>query len=162
MYSEKQTTRTWRPNLTRNTVIGSCKAVYFDELNKKLMCNVQSTNIPVQGKLEIPGGSSPFLGPPNASSENTEDSKGVHYVPSAPQTPPSLPGQVLLDYVPPHPPMSNPRKLHRYVLALLESNKGPGSLLDLKENGNAQKADDVLQSKTRWEVYATLCFNNVA
>ena len=74
----------------------------------------------------------------------------MHYLPSAPQSPPSLPGQVLLDYVPPHPPMSNPRKLHRYVLALLESNKGPGSLLDLKDCVSAAtKSEDPLQTEAR-------------
>lgn len=59
-------------------------------------------NIPVVGgeELVINGGSSPFI----KGQENKVD----------------VPGDVLFDYIPPHPPHSNPKKPHRYLVSLLE------------------------------------------
>lgn len=87
-------------------------------------------NIPVRNRLEIPGGSSPFLSSPTCTDQT--QGKGAHYVAQGPSEPPKIPGQVCLDYVPPHPPLSNPRKLHRYVFTLLESSQ-EGQKLDLSK-----------------------------
>ena len=82
-------------------------------------------NIPVDYRLEVAGGSSPFLAPGKGNPDT-----GAHYTPETPQNPPVIPGETLLDYIPPHPPLSNPRKVHRYLFTLLES-KTPGEKIDV-------------------------------
>jgi hypothetical protein len=93
------------------------------------MVNFYSANIPVEYQLNVEGGSSPFLSP-NSQEEIVLDQKnGTHFIPSAPSRPPVIPGETLLDYVPPHPPLSNPRKNHRYLFTLLE-NQDIGTPMD--------------------------------
>jgi hypothetical protein len=96
--------------------------------------NVKSANIPVTKSLEIAGGASSFLMEPKEPLKRDPEieNRGAHFVPSGSAEPQQVPGEVLLDYIPPHPPLSNPRKNHRYVLTLLERSK-EGEKLDTKE-----------------------------
>ncbi|KAJ3042549.1 MFT2-Corn MFT-like protein [Rhizophlyctis rosea] len=71
------------------------------------------TDIPVQNRLIIPGGTSPFLGPPTAPS-------GPTVFTTFPEQPPELPGNVIFPYVPPHPALQAPKKIHRYMVVALE------------------------------------------
>ncbi|TPX72285.1 hypothetical protein SpCBS45565_g00701 [Spizellomyces sp. 'palustris'] len=81
-------------------------------------CHWLVTDIPVQNRLVIPGGSSPLLQP--ASDSVQKSLAGATFVPSQPAQEPNIPGNVIFPYVPAHPPASNPRKVHRYFFAVLE------------------------------------------
>ncbi|KAJ3251766.1 hypothetical protein HK103_002073 [Boothiomyces macroporosus] len=61
----------------------------------------ECTNVKVQDRLVIDGGYSNFLG------EKKDQTVG----------------SVVYDYVPPHPPLSNPRKEHRYLITLWKQSK---------------------------------------
>ena len=89
-----------------------------------------SCNIPVQFRCDIKGGSSPFIKEDKIQRDSNQN--GIHFLPQPPAEPPSIPGEVLLDYIPPHPALSNPRKNHRYLFSLLESNT-IGSKIDTCE-----------------------------
>lgn len=97
-------------------------------------CHWLVTDIPVQNRLVIPGGSSPLLQPATSNAES--QLAGAHFVPSPPTEQPTIPGNVIFPYVPAHPPASNPRKVHRYLLAVLEQPE-PNMKLDT-ENIKAQ------------------------
>lgn len=84
-----------------------------------------SANIPVDYRLEVDGGSSPFLAPGKGRSD-----PGAHFTPETPKVPPVIPGETVLDYIPPHPALSDPRKVHRVMFTLLES-KTPGDKIDV-------------------------------
>ncbi|TPX55339.1 hypothetical protein PhCBS80983_g05400 [Powellomyces hirtus] len=109
-------------------------------------CHWLVTDIPVTNRLVIPGGSSPLLAEPTEQFATMVT--GASYVPTAPATPPQIPGNVLLPYVPAHPPASNPRRVHRYVLMVMEQTGGPGSVkVDveaLKEKAREMNARDKL------------------
>ena len=94
----------------------------------------KSANIPITKCLEIKGGNSPFLVESKEPLKRDPkiENRGAHFVPSGSTEPQEIPGEVLLDYIPPHPPLSNPRKNHRYVFTLLESSK-EGEELDTEE-----------------------------
>ncbi|KAJ3269914.1 hypothetical protein HDV01_000801 [Terramyces sp. JEL0728] len=64
-------------------------------------CHWLVTNVQVKDRLVLNGGYSNFLGEQN---EQTA-------------------GSVVHDYVPPHPPLSNPRKEHRYLITLWRQSK---------------------------------------
>ncbi|RKO85456.1 hypothetical protein BDK51DRAFT_33471, partial [Blyttiomyces helicus] len=63
-------------------------------------CHWLVTDVAVTNRLVIPGGTSPLISNP---------------IPNQP----TLPGKVVLPYVPPHPAFSNPKRLHRYVITVL-------------------------------------------
>ncbi|KAJ3108567.1 MFT2-Corn MFT-like protein [Phlyctochytrium planicorne] len=96
-------------------------------------CHWLVTDIPMTaGRVMIPGGSSPFLAKPNGESSASTGSYDYH--PSAPEEEPQIPGNIIFPYVPPHPPNSNPRKVHRYVLYAFGQKDGQvGSKIDMKE-----------------------------
>ena len=71
--------------------------------------------------VTLPGGTSPYLQPALSTPKAKKSSrKGIRYHPSAPAVTPQLPGNVVLPYVPPHPPNQAPKSAHRYVLVALE------------------------------------------
>ncbi|KAJ3163466.1 hypothetical protein HDU86_000045 [Geranomyces michiganensis] len=95
-------------------------------------CHWLVTDVAVTDRLVIPGGSSPLLQPPAdgtaaAAEAFAKATTGASFVPSAPAQQPEIPGTVLFPYVPAHPPASNPRKLHRYAMLVLEQS-GPGAV----------------------------------
>jgi hypothetical protein len=83
-------------------------------------------NIPVEYRLEVDGGSSPFLSPGKGHLV-----KDAHHIPEAPIEPPLIPGETIFPYIPPHPPLSDPRKVHRLLFTLLES-KNIGEKIDVE------------------------------
>jgi hypothetical protein len=106
-----------------------------------------SANIPVSSRLCIPGGSSPFLAP-SSIHESTNHGKGDSFFPSAPNESPVIPGETILDYIPPHPALSNPRKVHRYLISLLETHDGsPMDTNLIKEKLNQVQEDNTSLNK---------------
>ncbi|KAJ3114834.1 hypothetical protein HDU96_001577 [Phlyctochytrium bullatum] len=92
-------------------------------------CHWLVTDIPVQGRVTLAGGLSPYLKP--AENQTVLNSlRGVDFHPDVPSEAPVIPGNVIYPYVPPHPANSNPRKLHRYVLYAFKQ-KQEGVTLDL-------------------------------
>ncbi|KAI9008096.1 hypothetical protein BC832DRAFT_553064 [Gaertneriomyces semiglobifer] len=100
-------------------------------------CHWLVTDIPVQGRLVIPGGSSPLLRAPSEASQTML--AGASFIPAPPAKEPTIPGNVVFPYVPAHPAASNPRKVHRYFLAVLEQ---PSSTLKLDVEGWGQIAEE--------------------
>ncbi|KAJ3295697.1 MFT2-Corn MFT-like protein [Blyttiomyces sp. JEL0837] len=85
-------------------------------------------DIPVTKRVVIPGGSSPFLNPSTTTLDH-QNLTGTGYHPKQrPSGEPSLPGKVILPYIPPHPANSNPRRVHRYLLTVLEQEKEIGGI----------------------------------
>ncbi|KAJ3407518.1 MFT2-Corn MFT-like protein [Chytridiales sp. JEL 0842] len=90
------------------------------------------TDIPVQNELVIPFGTSPFLRPASSTPAIPPTSnKGAGFHPVPPTTEPKIPGNMVLPYLPPHPPNSNPRKVHRYLLTVFEQKEKGAVQIDL-------------------------------
>ncbi|KAJ3290712.1 hypothetical protein HK104_006562 [Borealophlyctis nickersoniae] len=107
-----------RPNLLTNSYEHWCHWLMILENNANIKEFLSlSTNIPVQRRLVIPGGNSPFLGP---QSPNTPNGTGKSAIAQPPAETPTLPGTVVFPYVPPHPAMQNPVRTRRYLLTVLE------------------------------------------
>jgi hypothetical protein len=83
-------------------------------------------NIPVEYRLEVDGGSSPFYTPGKGNAV-----KDAHFIPEAPTKAPVIPGETILSYIPLHPPLSDPRKGHRILFTLFES-KNIGEKIDVE------------------------------
>ncbi|KAJ3308880.1 hypothetical protein HDV04_000721 [Boothiomyces sp. JEL0838] len=81
---------------------------YPERQSRDEWCHWLITNVKVQDRLVIDGGYSNFLG----------EKKGKYNV-----TIDQTVGSVVYDYVPPHPPLSNPRKEHRYLITLWKQSK---------------------------------------
>ncbi|KAI8824383.1 uncharacterized protein EV422DRAFT_519929 [Fimicolochytrium jonesii] len=114
-------------------------------------CHWLITDVPVQRRLVIPGGSSPYLQTPKDDAAKGELEKmltGAHFVPKAPETAPVIPGNVVFPYVPAHPPASNPRKQHRYMLVVLEQEKEGSVKIDVESlKAQARKTEAELKKK---------------
>ncbi|KAJ3176845.1 hypothetical protein HDU87_004777 [Geranomyces variabilis] len=130
----------YSPRLTLTT--GDSRTRYFtlalvdvdrpdpDTRSYEEWCHWLVTDVAVTDRLVIPGGSSPLL----QRQQQAEDAEafakattGATFVPNAPAQQPEIPGKVLFPYVPAHPPASNPRKLHRYAMLVMEQS-GPGAV----------------------------------
>jgi phosphatidylethanolamine-binding protein (PEBP) family uncharacterized protein len=101
-------------------------------------CHWLVTNIPITSNITIPGGTSPYLAPPTATTLEYESSKGESFHSKSPEILTELPGTTVFPYVPPHPANSNPRSIHRYVLAVLKQN---GKVDVSSSSFAAQKSD---------------------
>ncbi|KAJ3031175.1 UNVERIFIED_CONTAM: MFT2-Corn MFT-like protein [Siphonaria sp. JEL0065] len=112
-------------------------------------CHWLITDIPVTNRLVIAPGSSPYL---NSSPVDTSKLTGTSFHPSQPTAEPTLPGNVILPYVPPHPANSNPRKNHRYLLTVFEQ-EGDGplniQLESIRQNALNQRSHEL--DKKVWE-----------
>ncbi|KAI9314691.1 hypothetical protein DFJ73DRAFT_403006 [Zopfochytrium polystomum] len=88
-------------------------------------CHWLVTNIPVRPghPLVVPEGSSPYLGPPITAGLDSLVGTSLHPSPAAEPAAWPAGSSVVLPYVPLHPANENPRRLHRYVFALLEQSK---------------------------------------
>ena len=95
-----------------------------------------SVNIPIKDSIQINYGSSPNL----QKEVKFDYSLFAHGMrgPKPPSAAPIIPGDVILDYIPPHPAHSNPRSNRRYLFTLLEQ----------KEEISVENLQKEMQSKT--------------
>ncbi|KAJ3218910.1 MFT2-Corn MFT-like protein [Dinochytrium kinnereticum] len=140
LYSPTITLSSTNPNTQYYTLLlADLDRPNLDTRSYEEWCHWLVTDIPVTGRLVIPGGSSPFLGRKAAPQVSAAERSGFDYHPPRPGTPPEIPGNVVLPYVPPHPPNSNPRRLHRYVLYAFRQPK-QGVTVDWAETAKAVEA----------------------
>ncbi|KAL2911782.1 39S ribosomal protein L38, mitochondrial [Polyrhizophydium stewartii] len=81
-------------------------------------CHWLITDIPVAQRAEITGGASPFFHPDRM--HNVDPASPFASLTGLPTGPSAVPGNVVLDYIPPHPAFSNPRRVHRYLFTLFK------------------------------------------
>ncbi|KAI8926390.1 phosphatidylethanolamine-binding protein [Entophlyctis helioformis] len=101
-------------------------------------CHWLVTDIPVTRRLEIPSAASPFFKADRL--KDVDPSSPYASLPEAPADA-KIPGNVVFEYVPPHPAFSNPRKVNRYVLIALRQS-GPNIKVDmdkLKASAESQR-----------------------
>ncbi|KAJ3151484.1 hypothetical protein HDU89_001927 [Geranomyces variabilis] len=127
----------YSPKLTLTT--GDSRTRYFtlalvdvdrpdpDTRSYEEWCHWLVTDVAVTDRLVVPGGSSPLLRLQADAEAFAKATTGASFVPTAPAQQPEIPGKVLFPYVPAHPPASNPRKLHRYAMLVMEQS-GPGAV----------------------------------
>ncbi|KAJ3023187.1 hypothetical protein HKX48_003965 [Thoreauomyces humboldtii] len=117
-------------------------------------CHWLVTDVPVTTRLVIPGGSSPLL---QDAASLTADlptlTAGADFVPKAPASPPAQIGNVIFPYVPAHPAASNPTKVHRYVLMVMEQTEAGSVKIDmanLKQKAEELRALKAKKSEPMW------------
>jgi hypothetical protein len=134
-------------NLYKNFVIGWCKAILYNH----------RTDLKVEGgSLEIPSVLSKYIRDDgvadttsiddttvaaNAATANSATANGTTPTDNAPK----IPGNVVFDYLPLHPALSNPKSNHRYQLSLW---KQPSSLKIDKSLWSLQSEKDRKASKS--------------
>lgn len=112
----------------KSFVIGKCKRIpipsrqFIHSLSSQTFHfpSHLSVNIPAKDRLVIPFGSSPFLKNPLEMPAIDSIDPCLAKTPNPPLEPPTLPGDTIFGYLPPHPAHSNPKKNRRYLLTVME------------------------------------------